>query len=219
MIASHLFLVAALTVSGSAPASVVLPLASNAASQAAAVSPRQTMNGFARCLAAARIDMARGVLSLPTASNEQMAAAAAMLNGGDPCGGDGEFELDLRGINLIGGLPAGPLAAQPQTRKVATLASWDDETISRSALRPRNGNEELGLCVVRRAPQEAQRVLETAPDSAAEQQAISAIVPHLGPCTPAGASLRFDRPTIRAQLAIALYRASTFLRTASATGN
>ena len=222
MIATHLFLAAALTVSGSAPASAGLPLSSLAASQASAMSPRQVLNSFARCLAGTRTDGARTVLALPTASNEQMAAAAAMLNGNDACGPDEEFELDVRGLGLIGGLAEGLLDAQAQTRNIATLASWNDEAIGRTGLRPRNGNEDLGLCVVRRAPQETDRLLASAPDSAGERQAFSAIVPHLGPCAPAGTSMRFDRPTIRAQLAIALYRASAFLRTAptaSVTGN
>jgi hypothetical protein len=217
MIATHLVLTAALTVSANAPASV-LPLSSYAATQAQAASPHQVLNSFARCLAQAKPDMARAVLALPTGSREQMAAAAGMLNGNDPCGPDrGEFELDIRGLGLIGGLAEGLLDVQSQTRNMATLASWNDQAIDGSGLRPRNANEDLGLCVVRRAPDETRRLLGTASGSSGEQQAVNAIVPHLGPCSPAGASLSFDRPTIRAQLAIALYRAAAFLRTAPAT--
>jgi hypothetical protein len=126
---------------------------------------------------------------------------------------------EVRGLSLIGGLAEGLLEEEPQRRNIATLASWSEEDVSTSALRPRNGNEDLGLCVLRRAPQETQRILESVPGSVGEDRAVRALVPHLGPCSPAGANLRFDKATVRAQLAIALYRAAAFLRTAPATAS
>lgn len=219
MMTVHLFLAAALTVSAHAIPSAGVTSVSEASSQASAASPRQVLNSFARCLARTRADAASAVLALPTATREQMIAAAGMLSGRDDCSPAGEFELELGGLGLLGGLAEGLLAAQPQERNVATLASWSDEAIERTSLRPRNDNEDMALCVLRRAPQETHSLLSSAPDSGGEQQALRALVPHLGPCAPAGATLTFDKPTVRAQLAIAAYRAAAFLRTAPATAS
>ena len=219
MMASHLLLAAALTFSTSAPASEAAAVAATTVTQGSNTSPRVFLNAFARCLARARPDAARAVVNLPTASREQMAAAAGILNGDDGCGGAREFELPGGGLTLVGGLAEALLAAEPQSRSVVALASWNDDAIGRSLLRPRNGNEDMGICVVRRAPQQTASLLATTPDTLAETRAIQALVQHLGPCAPAGATMAFDKPTIRAQLAIALYRAGSFLRTAPATAS
>lgn len=218
MMVTQLFIAAALTVSAAPPPSAGLPV-SAAASQAMAGTPRQVLNSFARCLAKVRAQTARTVLALPTASQEQQRAAVLMLTANDGCGPKENFELDVGGLGLVGGLAEGLLDAQPQARGGLSLASWTDEAINGTSLRPRNANEDLGLCVVRRAPQQTQRLLASAPDSAGEQQAVRALVPHLGPCAPAGATLTFDTPTVRAQLAIAMHRAASYLSTSPATAS
>jgi hypothetical protein len=217
MMATHLLIAAALTVSGATAPSAGAPAVAGAAIEASEPGSRLVLNRFARCLAKERADSVRAVFTLPTGSREQQNAAMLLLNGYDRCGPAEEFAIDPSGLSLVGDLAEGLLAVQPKARNIASLASWNDQAIDSSALRPRNVNEDLGLCVVQRAPQETQRLLASAPESVAEEQAIRAVVPHLGPCAPAGAKLTFDVPTVRGQIAIAAYRAATFLSAAPAT--
>ena len=210
MMISHLFLAAAATISsGAQPTGQVTAPAYSG-------TPRQVLNELARCIASRRPNDARAALALPAGSPEQLAAANVLMNGTDGCGAGGAFEIDMHAMGLVGGLAEGLLDAQRTPRQLASLSSWNSEAIGRSALRPRNANEDFSLCVVRSAPQEAQRVVAARPDTPDERAAMTALVPHLSQCAPQGATLRFDRATVRGQVAVGLHRAASFLATAPA---
>lgn len=209
MMTTHLFLAALLTVSGSTDASTEVA-ASQPRRSSSAASPRQVLNSFARCLAQVKNEPARALLALPSVSREQILAAGPLISGNDRCGGNAEVEVEE--IGLLGGLAEGLLQSEPQARNLASLSTWSDGAVSRSELRPRNGHEDMGLCIVRRAPREVNALLASVPDSPGEGRAIGALRPYLGPCAPAGSTLSLNRVMIRTQLAIAAYRAAAFLR-------
>lgn len=67
------------------------------------------------------------------------------------------------------------------------------------------GMRQFGDCVVARAPAEALNLVRAAAGSATESAATSALQPALGPCAPAGQSLRFKRQDLRLIVAEPLY--------------
>lgn len=213
MMISHLFIAAAAVVSsGAQPTGAITTPAFQG-------SPRQVLNQLTRCIASRRASDVRAALALPVGSNEQLAAANALMNGTDGCGAGGPFEIEMHGMGLVGGLAEGLIDAQRTPRHLASLSSWTSEAIGSSALRPRNANEDFGLCVIRRAPQEAQTLVATRPDTPEERSAVSALVPHLSNCAPVGATLRFDRSTVRGQIAVGLYRTADFLARTPSTAS
>ena len=90
---------------------------------------------------------------------------------------------------------------------VASLASLTDLDWQQDMMKPRNAEELFGLCVVQSGREKIYALINTIPDTEAEGEAISAIVPLLGPCIRDGAEIAFDKTSLRAMLAFGLYRA------------
>jgi hypothetical protein len=65
---------------------------------------------------------------------------------------------------------------------------------------------DIGDCVVRAAPAASHTLITTKLGTDAERSAINALVPVIGPCTPAGAQLKFSLSIIRGMIAESLYR-------------
>lgn len=92
-------------------------------------------------------------------------------------------------------------------KDVGSLASLTDLDWQQDMMKPRNAEELFGLCVVKSGREKIYALINTIPDSEAEGEAISAIVPLLGPCVREGAEIAFDKTSLRAMLAFGLYRA------------
>ncbi|WP_417609202.1 hypothetical protein [Parasphingorhabdus sp.] len=90
---------------------------------------------------------------------------------------------------------------------VASLASLTDLDWRQDIMKPRNAEELFSLCVVQSGREKIYALINTVPDTAAEGEAISTIVPLLGPCIRDGAEISFDKTSLRAMLAFGLYRA------------
>lgn len=61
-------------------------------------------------------------------------------------------------------------------------------------------------CVVRAAPGEARALLLVPPGGTREEEAVTALTPHFGPCVPSGANVAMSLSLVRAALAEVLYR-------------
>ena len=90
---------------------------------------------------------------------------------------------------------------------VISLASLTDLDWQQDIMKPRNAEELFGRCVVQSGGEKILTLINTVPDTDAEGEAISAIVPLLGPCIRDGAEIAFDKTSLRAMLAFGLYRA------------
>ncbi|MEH6715901.1 hypothetical protein [Parasphingorhabdus flavimaris] len=90
---------------------------------------------------------------------------------------------------------------------IASLASLTNLEWQQDMMKPRNAEELFGLCVVQSGREKIYALINTVPDTEAEGEAISAIMPLLGPCIRDGAEIAFDKTSLRAMLAFGLYRA------------
>lgn len=90
---------------------------------------------------------------------------------------------------------------------VASLGSLTDLDWQQDIMKPRNAEEYFGFCVVQSGRDKIYNLINTIPDTDPEGQAISEIVPLLGPCVREGAEISFDKTSLRAMLAVGLYRA------------
>jgi hypothetical protein len=66
--------------------------------------------------------------------------------------------------------------------------------------------EGTAICVVRSAPEQVEALLATKPTTPEEAVAIEKLTPSLPRCVPSGQQSRFNRPGLRALVALAAYR-------------
>ena len=110
--------------------------------------------------------------------------------------------MRARGVIVPGFLAEAQLATMSGTDPVQAVAY-------RSALPPiaaRDAAEVLALCAVRATPAEVRALFDTAPGSAEEKASLAPVVSAVGNCTPTATQARFNRPGLRAVLALAYRR-------------
>ena len=110
--------------------------------------------------------------------------------------------MRARGVIVPGFLAEAQLAAIGGADPVQAVAY-------RAELPPiaaRDDAEVIALCTVRAKPVEVRALFDTVPGSAEEKVALALIVPAVGTCTPAATQARFNRPGLRAVLALAYRR-------------
>ena len=110
--------------------------------------------------------------------------------------------MRARGVIVPGFLAEAQLATMSGTDPVQAVAY-------RSALPPiaaRDAAEVIALCAVRAKPAEVRALFDTAPGSAEEKASLAPVVSAVGNCTPTATQARFNRPGLRAVLALAYRR-------------
>jgi hypothetical protein len=168
---------------------------------------RQALRTLTDCLANARPRWARRMLSKPYLSDAQASDAALALSGSDTCI-TAQAEITFRTSSMVGSLAEHFLRAEAERIGAQALAG------ALFRLTPRNASEDFALCVASRDRDAARALALSDPGSAAELAAAGQIAPHLAPCTNQGEDLTVDLQSLRALVAIALYRAvSTVLAT------
>jgi hypothetical protein len=153
------------------------------------------------CLAEARPRWARGTLSHPYLSDAQAYDATLALRGRDTCivSRDGE-EITFRNSLLVGSLAEHFLEEDFRRADAARLAQ------ALSTLPPRNVTEDFALCVTARNPGAARDLALSQPGSAAEEAAARKVAAYVEPCTRETEQLTVDLQSLRALVAVALYR-------------
>jgi hypothetical protein len=163
------------------------------------------LHDFTRCVAKERGAQVRRVLRLDYRTDAYRRSLRNLAADIHPCR---PFRgiLRMSGLLLVGGLAE---ALLPKELTGATLASRAAFDPSSPAIAARDDGEYLGLCAVRKMPDQVAALLATAPASAEEKDAAATISRDLGPCLKAGSSAKLNRPGLRALLALAAYRIAT----------
>jgi len=179
------------------------PPAPPAAVQPSPDSPaqRQGLRSLTDCLANARPRWARRLLSRPYLSDAQAADAALALSGSDTCI-TAQAEITFRTSSMVGSLAEHYLRAETERVRSDALAG------ALFRLAPRNASEDFALCVASRNQAAARALALSDPGSAAETAAAGQVAVHVAPCTNDNEQLTVDLQSLRALVAIALYRAS-----------
>lgn len=171
------------------------------------VTGRRVMRTFAGCLLRNKPRIAAEIMAEPFGSETQAAVVQRRVAGINDCMGATGLSMGFSVRALAGALAEAELGNRFATTDLARVARLTGDDITVLSLTPRNGSEELGLCVVRRAPEAVRTWALSEPGSAAETAARRIAVDQVGPCVDQGQPLRADIDGLRAILSAALYRA------------
>lgn len=174
----------------------------------------QVLARFSRCVAHEWPNRASGVLGIDFRTPRYLNAVRRLALENSRC---------LRGGTLRFSplLFAGGMAEQllRERRALDDLPAYVALDSVRPAFAARDETEMMSLCTVRAAPTQVAALLQTAPASPEEGEAVAAIAPHFATCLGAGSRVRLNRLAARSLLALAAYRLGEhngWTRTASA---
>ena len=108
---------------------------------------------------------------------------------------------------LAGGLAEAGVHARFAAADLGRLSALTHAEVGRDGLMPRNGYEDLALCIVRAGPAAVKDLISTEPESPFERTAYRAVVPLVAPCVSRGQNLSLDMAGLRSVVAVGLYRA------------
>ncbi|MEA3063872.1 MAG: hypothetical protein QOJ27_300 [Sphingomonadales bacterium] len=200
-LAALLALGAASSVHAQPPAATLQPSPDSAAQ-------RKASQKLIACLAKARPQWARSMLSHPYLSDAQTYDATKALRGRDTCvtSRDGT-EITFRNSLMVGSLAEHFLRKDLERADPARVAE------KLSTLAPLNVTEDFALCVASRNPAAARDLALSEPGSAAEDSAARKLAAYVEPCTRDSERLTVDLQSLRALVATALYRGVTAVLT------
>ena len=162
---------------------------------------RRALRSMVMCLADLRPGWARDTLEQPYLSQQQGAAAAAIMSGRDNCLSVHEAEMTFRTSTLVGSI------AEYYIRQPTSAANFSRAAANLNRATPKNASEDFALCVATRDPAAARELALSDPGSRSEAssaQRLSAFIPD---CTNPGERLTVDLQSLRALSAVAIYRA------------
>jgi hypothetical protein len=169
---------------------------------------RQALRQLSACLADARPNWARQLLSRPYLSEAQAYDASKALEGGDNCVPH-ETELTFRTSTMVGSLAEHYVRSDIGRVDFARLAR------ALNSMEPRNSSEDFALCVAAANPTAARAMALSDFGSTAESEAARQLGGALERCTNPGENLTVDLQSLRALTSTALYRGILAVETAS----
>jgi hypothetical protein len=177
------------------------------------VSELQGLHDFGTCLARDRSKAGALLGAVPGTTREGEVMVDLVKKG---CPDIDEFTLDpalLRGIVAEAMFQRDFGSLDTTHSRRPAVAVFEAPSADQLAGLPRGTQHSVGMiayarCVLDQAPQQIMALFRTAPGSASEGTAFSALGPTLGPCLPEGMKVEFTRPQLRGALAEAAYRAA-----------
>jgi hypothetical protein len=179
------------------------------------VDARRVMRTFARCVARNRPRLARAILAMPYLGEEQRQRVVGALGAQDNCLGRSDVQLEFGPPSILEGMAVQMLEGPLAGGRLDTLGGLTEDQLGGHGLTPRNGYEDIALCIVRSQPALVRAFVTTEPATEAERAAFRRIVPLVPPCVSAGQNLSMDMRGLRPLLAVGLYRALDALRPAT----
>lgn len=167
---------------------------------------RQVVQAFSTCLFSERRPLANLVLAAPYSSDRQVAVIRDAMQGEQDCLGRSGLAMAVSAPTLAGALAEAGVHARFAAADFSRVSALTDAEVARDGLMPRNGYEDLALCVVRAGPAAVKDFISTEPGSTFEQVAFHAVVPLVAPCVPQGQNLSLDMAGLRSVVAVGLYR-------------
>ncbi|WP_337658427.1 hypothetical protein [Sphingorhabdus sp. Alg231-15] len=115
--------------------------------------------------------------------------------------------LNTPSATVIGGMAEYFVLLQHGSEAMDTLGNMAEADWQNIFMRPRNGSETFGKCVVQADRMKVFGLINTVPDTQPESAAFKALTPLLGQCLAEGDTISFNKNALRANLAFSLYRA------------
>jgi hypothetical protein len=171
------------------------------------------MHNFAACAVDRTPHGAEALLALDFRTKEYRETLNRFGQGHEDCAPGTELIFD--GVFFAGGIAERLLQKKGDAATVARLLAYDP---ARPALRARDENELMALCMDRDAPGQATALFATQPGSDAETIAFRALGPTLVSCVRAGRTMKLTRPVLRAMMALAAWRIVSEPASAPAAG-
>ncbi|MDP1026096.1 hypothetical protein Q5H91_02640 [Sphingomonas sp. KR1UV-12] len=188
---------------GASPAAATPPRHPTGAERLGLSSDAQlALNRYGRCMAHDAGQTATRVLRQDFTTRAYHTGLGALLDNNRQCVPRGQTARFSGGGVLGAGAIAEGLLEKDSGALLATLAA-------RAATAPDQGfspTDTAAICVVKRDVAGFRALLGTEPASAQEKDAVSAMAPVLSQCLPAGQDFRFNRPGLRAILALSAFR-------------
>ncbi len=162
---------------------------------------RQAAQNFARCVVNMSPKAARRALALDYRTPEYDQAVRALMRGHDRCITPGGV---LRGSQV---LLVGALA---ETILIEDVRGPLDQALRFNRASPqiasRSVGETMALCLVRKSPEDVARLMQAPIGGADEKIASQPLIAALPACLVKDASMKLNRPALRAVVALAAYR-------------
>lgn len=168
----------------------------------------RALRGVASCLVERQPVAARALMAMNPGSEEYRGAMRRLVETPRECAP--QRRLGFSSLLLAGALAEALLHVEARDAGFAARLRIDPVR----PIRARDETEYMSLCVAGTAPAAVASLLATPPASAEERAAVDAVTPRLNPCLAAGVSANFNRPALRALLALAALRISAHNATA-----
>ena len=162
----------------------------------------QAIHNYAACIVETTSRGAEEALSLDYASEAYRKKLDRIAKGhaDSRCMTGGQFRSS--GVLLAGGMAERLVLEKLSAATFATRVAYD---AGKPPAQAHDAMEMTAMCVVRAAPDKTWTIFTTAPTSREELGAMQAIGSTLAGCVPAGQKMAFNRPGVRAVLALAAY--------------
>lgn len=157
---------------------------------------------FSSCVARFNRERSRALLALDYRTDQYRRELLRLAGANNECIPAGS-RLAFGGVLFAGGLAENLLRRGGALADLRAFVALD---LARPAIVSRDEIELMALCVVRASPAKVSALLETAPTSEEEGAVLRALMPDFNSCLSAGSSVRVNRLSGRAILALAAYR-------------
>ena len=163
----------------------------------------QAVHNFAACVADTTPRGAEHLLAIDYRTKEYHEAMNRLMHGHSDSRCINASALRSNQILLAGGMAERLLTEKVKPERFAAAVAYD---AGKAPIAARSMPEMTAICVVRAEPAHTYAIFQTDPTSAQEARAMQAIAPALMNCVKAGQKMSFNKPGLRASLALAAYR-------------
>jgi hypothetical protein len=163
----------------------------------------QAVHNFATCIANTTPEGAVRLLALDYRTKDYQKSLSRLAHGHEDGRCMSASILRANQLLLAGGMAERLLVEKVKAERFPALMVYD---ANKAPIAVRSDAELTSICVIRAEPVKAFAIFQTDPTSADETRAMQAIGPALLNCVKSGQKMAFNKPGLRAMLALASYR-------------
>jgi len=163
----------------------------------------KAVHNFAACVADTTPKGAMNLLAIDYRTKDYHEALKRLMQGHSDGRCISASALRSNQILLAGGMAERLVIEKIRPEGFASAVAYD---ANKAPIAARSVGEMTAICVVRAEPAHTYAIFRTEPTSADESHAMQAIAPALMNCVKAGQKMNFNKPGLRASLALAAYR-------------
>jgi len=163
----------------------------------------QAVHNFAGCVADTTPKGAEHLLAIDYRTKEYHQALNRLMQGHSDGRCISASSLRSNQILLAGGMAERLVIEKIKPQGFPAAVAYD---VSKAPITARSAAEMTAICVIRAEPVRTYAIFQTEPATADESRAMQGIAPALMGCVKAGQKMSFNKPGLRAILALAAYR-------------